>query len=153
MSAYDRSGNLVRAKRQRERDEEEVVSLDDEPRIRADEESRGLDEVEHEQRFAARQAARDRKADLDARGGVPRERQSDLRPYPLNENFRSQPVLSESFRETIYEQVVERGIDVSTVSAAFGVDIRRVAAVARLKTIEKKWVTEVSHIPSLFTPV
>ncbi|CAK4030345.1 Hypothetical predicted protein [Lecanosticta acicola] len=145
MSAYDKSGNLIRARRQRqEKDEarEQVVPEDEEPEIQRKEEEEGLDEVERDARFLARQAARERKAELDARGGVPKERLSDLRPFPLNPHFRSQPVLSEGFREIIYNQVVERGVDVSTVSAAFGVDTRRVAAVARLKTIEKKWVAE-----------
>lgn len=154
MSAYDKSGNLIRAKYQRQDEggEEVVVPLEDEPEIERKEEEEGLDRVERDARFASRQAARDRKANADARGGIPKERQSDMRPFPLNQNFRSQPVLSENFREVIYDQVVERGVDVSTVSAAFGVDIRRVAAVARLKTIEKKWLAEVSLTPSFLPP-
>lgn len=156
MSAYDKSGNLIRAKNQRQDEggDEVVVPLEDEPEIERKEEEEGLDRVERDARFASRQAARDRKANADARGGIPKERQSDMRPFPLNQNFRSQAVLSENFREVIYDQVVERGVDVSTVSAAFGVDIRRVAAVARLKTIEKKWLAEVSStISFLPSPV
>jgi len=80
----------------------------------------------------------------DARGGIPKERLSDLRPYPLNRSFRSQPVLSEDLREELYHLVVERSMDVATVAATFSVDIRRVVAVVRLKTVEKQWVAEVS---------
>ena len=39
--------------------------------------------------------------------------------------------------------------DISSVAATFGVDVRRVAAVIRLKTIEKQWVQEVSYHQSL----
>ena len=67
-----------------------------------------------------------------------------MRPYPLNQQFRSQTVLSEELREKIYELIVRERIDLKSVSATFGVDIRRVAAVVRLKSLEKQWVAEVS---------
>jgi hypothetical protein len=35
-------------------------------------------------------------------------------------------------------------MDLQGVSAAYGVDMRRVAAVVRLKTVEKQWIEEVS---------
>ena len=75
---------------------------------------------------------------------LPVFQQRDLRPYPLNQQFRSQAVLSEALREKIYELIVEEGIDLKSVSATFGVDIRRVAAVVRLKSLEREWVSEVS---------
>jgi hypothetical protein len=53
-------------------------------------------------------------------------------------------VLSQELREEIYRQVADRGADITSVSAAFGVDIRRVAAVVRLMAVEKQWVAEVS---------
>lgn len=147
MSAYDKRGNILRAKRQQDQDsprEGKVVSLEEEADVQEQEEKDGLDEAERQQRFKERAALREQKAESDGRGGLPKERASDMRPYPLNQSFRSQSVLSEELREEIHRQVVTRGVDISTVSAAFGVDLRRVAAVVRLKTIEKQWQEEVS---------
>jgi len=68
---------------------------------------------------------------------------SELKPYPLNEYFISQPVLSEQLRDKIYEDVVEKGSTVTQASITWQVDIRRVAAVVRLKAVEKQWIEEV----------
>jgi hypothetical protein len=150
LSAYDRQGNLIRGRPQRdgsrpEEDLQDVTSAADEPSIVQQEINQGIDEDVREQNAERRAYARQRKAESDARGGLPRERQSDMRPYPLNQDFRSESVLSENLREEIHRQVVERGVDISTVSAAFEVDTRRVAAVVRLKTIEKQWIEQVSY--------
>lgn len=92
----------------------------------------------------------------EERNQLPRERASDLRPYPLNNDFRSQSVLSEELREEIYKKIVDEKVDLSTVSALYGVDMRRVAAVVRLKTIERNWVSQVCYaaipIPLLLAP-
>ena len=53
-------------------------------------------------------------------------------------------MLSEEFREELYRQIVVKKMDLQGVSAAYGVDMRRVAAVVRLKTVEKQWIEEVS---------
>jgi len=106
------------------------------------EEEEELDEAERQERAEGRKAVRaQREAQLNR---TPKERASDLRPFPLNENFRSQPVLSEEFREELYRQIVVKKMDLQGVSAAYGVDMRRVAAVVRLKTIEKQWIEDVS---------
>ena len=151
MSAYDKQGKLLRASRQardneaeEEEREEHVIPVEEEEEVQRKEEGEGLDEAERQYRIEQRAAARERKASADARGGMQRERLSDLRPFPLNHQFRSQPVLSENLREEIYRQVVVKNVDISTVSAAFSIDKRRVAAVVRLKTIEKQWIDEVS---------
>lgn len=65
-------------------------------------------------------------------------------PFPNNPLFRSQPVLDEATRELIWEKVTQRGDSLKSVSAEMGVDVRRVAAVVRLKEVEKKWVADVS---------
>lgn len=146
LAAYDREGNLLRMKRaeqQKQKETKEELDQDEETLQKQDLES-GLDEAEVMARADERAKKRLDREDLESRNGIPKERQSDLRPYPLNQNFSSQPVLSEELRNRIYEMVVEENFDLKSVSAAFGVDIRRVAAVARLKTIEKKWVSEVS---------
>ena len=64
-------------------------------------------------------------------------------PFPNNPQFVSEPVLSEEAREQIWRMVVQEGEAIKSVSANFGVDMRRVAAVVRLKEVEKAWEREV----------
>jgi len=66
------------------------------------------------------------------------------KPFPSNPLFVSEPVLSEESREEIWRKVVQEGEAIKSVSANFGVDMRRVAAVVRLKEVEKAWEREVS---------
>ncbi len=146
LSAYDKQGNLTRA-RQYETEQLKRSYADlDEPeefiveREREDE----LSQEEMTKRADQRARRRVERRELEARDWLPKEQARDLRPYPLNRQFRSQAVLSEELRQKIHELVAERGIDIKAVSASFGVDIRRVAAVVRLVAVEKKWVEEVS---------
>lgn len=71
-------------------------------------------------------------------------------PFPLNPLFRSQPVLDESVREMIWEKVMEHGESLKSVSAEMGIDVRRIAAVVRLKEVERQWVKDVSVQKSLY---
>jgi len=64
-------------------------------------------------------------------------------PFPLNHAFRSHPVLSEELKEEIYSRIMEGGNSVRAVSAGLGVSLERVAAVVRLKAVEKQWINEV----------
>ena len=80
---------------------------------------------------------------------IPKEAAVDLIPFPLNRSFRSQPVLSEEFKDEIFKQVVEDDKSVRTVSADLGVEMSRVGAVVRLKSVEKRWVEEVRSTVSL----
>ncbi|KZF22974.1 hypothetical protein L228DRAFT_247404 [Xylona heveae TC161] len=73
---------------------------------------------------------------------VPEEELIDLKPFPMNRNFISHNVLSEELREEIYSRVVTLGRSVRVVSAELGIDMNRVGAVVRLKTIEKEWQKE-----------
>lgn len=75
---------------------------------------------------------------------IPPETLRDLRPFPLNRAFKSQSVLSEELREKIWEKVMVENWSVRQTSAEFGVEMRRVGAVARLKEIEKEWQRIVS---------
>jgi len=161
LSAYDKQGNLVRAGgkdgrkgRQRDQDVEpetdaKIVEEEEADAARRDQEDESLSDedrsIRREQRELARNTRTSNMADSEARGGVPKERPQDMRPYPLNQSFRSQPVLSEELREQLYVQVAIYRHDLSSVAASFGVDIRRVAAVVRLKTVEKQWEAEVSR--------
>ena len=149
LSAYDRQGKLLRMRKSEEQKqlEEDLGNLDeDEETLQKQDLDDGRDEAEVMRRADERARKRFERQDLESRDGIPRERQTDLRPYPLNQNFQSQAVLSEELRERIYEMVADEDFDLKSVSAAFGVDIRRVAAVVRLKTIEKDWMQEVSDL-------
>ncbi|KAI2781386.1 eukaryotic mitochondrial regulator protein-domain-containing protein [Daldinia loculata] len=64
------------------------------------------------------------------------------RPFPLNPHFKSQPVLDDRARELIWAKVMQKGETIKAVSAELGVDIRRVAAVVRLKEVEKDWIAK-----------
>lgn len=65
-------------------------------------------------------------------------------PFPLNPQFKSFPVLDNRARELIWEKVMQNGEPIKAVSAELGVDITRVAAIVRLKEVEKSWVAKVS---------
>ncbi|KAF2746538.1 hypothetical protein M011DRAFT_468634 [Sporormia fimetaria CBS 119925] len=73
---------------------------------------------------------------------LPPETTEDLRPFPMNRHFRSQPVLSEQLREAIYNRVAKDGATVALASVEFGVSNERVGAVVRLKQLEKEWVAQ-----------
>ncbi|KAK4161425.1 eukaryotic mitochondrial regulator protein-domain-containing protein [Cladorrhinum sp. PSN259] len=60
------------------------------------------------------------------------------RPFPSNPEYVSEPVLSDSARETIWEYATVRMMPLRALSAQFAVDIRRIAAVLRMKHIEKR---------------
>jgi hypothetical protein len=74
---------------------------------------------------------------------IPKEDPGDLRPFPLNKYFQSQPVLSEELRQEIWRRVKTQGDSVRTVSTALNVEMRRVAAVVRLVELEKEMIREV----------
>ncbi|KAH8590747.1 eukaryotic mitochondrial regulator protein-domain-containing protein [Bisporella sp. PMI_857] len=70
---------------------------------------------------------------------VPPETNRDLRPFPHNPFFISQPVLGDEMREKIWEAIMIEGKSVRDVSTEFSVEMSRVGAVVRLKEIEKEW--------------
>ncbi|KAH7308540.1 eukaryotic mitochondrial regulator protein-domain-containing protein [Stachybotrys elegans] len=63
-------------------------------------------------------------------------------PFPNNPLFRSQSVLSDMLKDVIYTRVVEEGQPLKVVSAELGVDVRRVAAVIRLREVENQFKAE-----------
>ncbi|KAH7029434.1 eukaryotic mitochondrial regulator protein-domain-containing protein [Microdochium trichocladiopsis] len=62
-----------------------------------------------------------------------------LQPFPTNSSFKTAPVLSEKARQIIWEKVMRDGETIKAVSAEYGVDVRRVAAVIRLQEVERDW--------------
>ncbi|KAI2464757.1 eukaryotic mitochondrial regulator protein-domain-containing protein [Annulohypoxylon bovei var. microspora] len=71
-----------------------------------------------------------------------RNEENKNKPFPLNSHFRSEPVLDDHARELIWGKVMRKGETIKAVSAELGVDIRRVAAVVRLKEVEKDWLAK-----------
>lgn len=70
---------------------------------------------------------------------IPPETAEDLRPFLQNKNFRSQSVLSEEFREAIWDRVMNHRMSVPQVSRDLGVEMNRVGAIVRMKELEKQW--------------
>lgn len=71
-----------------------------------------------------------------------KENREDLRPFPLNQHFVSQSVLSEQLRQEIWRRVKVDGKSVRTVSVEMGVEMRRVGAVVRLVEVERRMRAE-----------
>ncbi|KAI9894726.1 MAG: hypothetical protein M1814_002082 [Vezdaea aestivalis] len=63
-------------------------------------------------------------------------------PFPQNSAFVSLPILDEEVRENIWLKVYVGGESIESVSRELCVDIRRVAAVTRLMTIQRRWERE-----------
>ncbi|KAF8429113.1 eukaryotic mitochondrial regulator protein-domain-containing protein [Tirmania nivea] len=85
-------------------------------------------------------------APKDDRGG----RGAQL-PFPLNPVFPSTPVVSDELANEVYYRVVEAGKSVRMVSAELNVSLQRVAAIVRLKTIEKRWEKDARPIKPFLT--
>lgn len=75
---------------------------------------------------------------------------SDLRPFPGNGDFVSQPVTSEALREVVWEKIMRNGLSVKEVSKELGVEMSRVGAIVRLKEVEKAWQRQVRLSTSLY---
>ncbi|KAH8701798.1 eukaryotic mitochondrial regulator protein-domain-containing protein [Talaromyces proteolyticus] len=67
---------------------------------------------------------------------------SKSRPFPLNENFVSSPILSEELRNEIHRRVVKQKKGVRAVSVELQVEMRRIAAAVRLVELEKRMTKE-----------
>ena len=139
LNAYDRSGKLIRAKdrslKKLDQDKEDKKDAED-----GDQEMNEDGEIVPE-KTKKTQEAKVRKTKNEP--ALPEESVEDLIPFPLNHQFRSQHVLSEELKDTIYMRVMSEGQSVRNVSAALGVEMNRVAAVVRLKAVEKEWETQV----------
>lgn len=83
----------------------------------------------------------------------PQGQQLSQRPFPLNPNFVSEPILGEDMRREIYRRVVQEKKSVRVVSIELRVDMRRVAAVVRLMELEKAWKSQVCSLAVVSVPV
>jgi Eukaryotic mitochondrial regulator protein len=99
----------------------------------------------------ARSKPADQQVYDEAKGELVRKRARY--PFPLNEHFVSQPILSEELREEIWRRVTVDKKSIRNVSVELGVEMRRVGAVVRLFELEKQWRAEVSHHNLLLSPL
>jgi hypothetical protein len=164
LGAYDKFGNLVRAgpgyqrgaAKPQEPGETKLTETTNEAAASTEETKtpEGQESLEALE-DAARQEQAEKKDETQDDSVLPPETQEDLRPFPLNQYFRSQPVLSEDLREAIYQRVKRDGATVSLASVEFGVSNERVGAVVRLKQMEKEWVAQVCsgflHFPLILS--
>jgi hypothetical protein len=134
MAAYDRRGNLLRARGQPLPHRQDAEAKNEAGEKTADEEALEAAATEDDQK----------KADFQ----LPPETDDDLRPFPLNKNFVSQSILSEDLRLEIWQRVQKQGKSVRQVSMEMGVDMRRVAAVVRLVEVENRMKADVSTLCS-----
>lgn len=144
LGAYDKSGTLVRGNRPEARPSEKPA--EEEKKVEDGQES--IDKLDE----AARAEAKAERASKKDDNELPPETAEDLRPFPLNRFFRSQPVLSEELREAIYTFVVKEEKTVALASVTFGVSNERIGAVVRLKQLEKQWVAQVCRRNFLPSP-
>lgn len=142
LSAYGPDGSSRRP----QKDNEDEYGNNEKNENENEEDGEEGESAEGGEESGASPAAEGRNGRKRSRGPVD---QRLLRPFPLNATFKSQNVLGEKLREEVWRQVVELRQSVSTVSAVYNIDMRRVAAVVRLKQIEKDWIEKVSkkHIP------
>ncbi|KAJ4356743.1 uncharacterized protein N0V89_004779 [Didymosphaeria variabile] len=146
LGAYDKFGNLVRGGTMPEKAPEKPKEGEAAAKEGAEGESAPVVEGQEsadELDAALRQHEKEEQATKkDDENKLPPETAEDLRPFPLNKFFRSQPVLSEELREAIYQFVVKEGKTVPLASITFGVSNERVGAVVRLKQMEKQWIAQ-----------
>ncbi|KAF1941870.1 hypothetical protein EJ02DRAFT_454707 [Clathrospora elynae] len=154
LGAYDKYGNLVRAGHGWRREDAKAAAAGQQqkadPEAKAEKPAEtptpaaqeSLDELEAAIRSGeAEEEGKTQREEKDD-GKLPPETAEDLRPFPLNQYFRSQPVLSEDLREAIFQRVKKDGATVSLASVEFGVSNERVGAVVRLKQMEKEWIAQ-----------
>lgn len=65
-----------------------------------------------------------------------------LKPFPMNPYYKNESVLNNATQELIWNKVMLENMSIKAVSAMMSVDMRRVAAVVRLKEVEKQWMQE-----------
>lgn len=159
LGAYDKYGNLVRAGPGWRRDapkpsgQEQLAAAETKVEKATEDATptgqENLDDLEAAIRSGEAEEKETKQKDLEVDDAkLPPETAEDLRPFPLNPYFRSQPVLSEELREAIYQRVKKDGATVSLASVEFGVSNERVGAVVRLKQMEKEWIAQVRFAAS-----
>jgi hypothetical protein len=145
LNAYDRSGNLSRAKTADVGAKAKVKEQEKgEEREKMEEQEEGDGQANRERKDASiAEAISEAKREIQV---LPKETAEDLMPFPMNRQFRSQAVLSEELKDAIWKRVMEDGKSVRDTSAVLNVEMKRVAAVVRLKAVEKEWEKQVCDL-------
>lgn len=150
MSAYDQYGKLLRTRGQEDKDaapEGEQKALEEGKQDEAQPGEQDLEKLDAAA-VAEKEATEATKKQLSreerSKSSIPPETQFDFYPFPMNQQFKSQPVLSEELRDAIWKRVMRDGVSLPTVSVEFGVSNERVGAVVRLMQMEKEWIAQVS---------
>ena len=125
LNAYDQSGRLIRAS---ERDPKKMNPDDEQSAPLPGEEDSSAGSSEKNYAMGR---------------SIPKEQLDDLVPFPLNGQFRSQPVLSDELRDEVWYRHSELKRSVRVISAELGIEMRRVGAVVRLKAVENEWIKQV----------
>lgn len=73
-------------------------------------------------------------------------------PFPLNPLYTSPRVLTDEAREIVWEEVMKSGKSLKVVSAEYGIDVQRVAAIVRLKEVQRQWEAQVRILKTLSCP-
>ena len=150
LNAYNAAGKLIRSMTTPKRRDKTNKKLDEEG-MEDDNDEVMRDKSERKPRSTKLvdelKAAKSKDAP-----GLPKESNVDLMPFPMNSQFRSHRILSDELRDEVYKRIAVDQKSVRDVSAALGVEMKRVAAVVRLKTIEKQWEQEVCAISAQRTP-
>lgn len=136
LGAYDKSGRLIRGSQSRSQERKEREAQDEDDAPAREGEARGSQDGASANKSGRERAGR--------QTGIPPETKEDLQPFPLNPFFRSEAVLSEDLRNEVFRRVTEQGHTVRQVSQDLSVDMSRVGAVVRLKTVEQDWLKKVS---------
>ena len=117
LNAYDPNGRLIRATDRDRRSDSDATSAEDD-------------------------TGASMEKNLQGEKPIPKESLDDLMPFPMNRQFRSQPVLSEQFKDEIFQRW-KKGYSVRRMSSDLQVEMRRVGAVIRLKAVEEQWKNQV----------
>jgi hypothetical protein len=167
LGAYDRFGNLVRGgvgfqpgqkvKQSEVSTPEPVIAQGAQDReVIAEATPEGQESVDELDAAVSKNEREERKTQQktgEEEVRLPPETLEDLRPFPLNQYFRSQPVLSEELREAIYQFVTRDRHSLQLASTSFGVSNERIGAVVRLKQMEKEWIAKVCSIFPFASPL
>ncbi|CAG8532117.1 3371_t:CDS:2 [Gigaspora margarita] len=63
-------------------------------------------------------------------------------PFPMNPQYKPQPPLTDSTKESIWKKFIETGQSVRELGTFYGISIKRVEAILKLKKLEKDMIQQ-----------
>lgn len=67
-------------------------------------------------------------------------------PFPHNPFTKTAQVIPEDLKQTVFTEVVEKGVHAQEVAHKYGIRLPRVEAIVKLQHIERQWKNEVCLI-------